>query len=51
MRGVGPLAHFKWVKRCHVSHVQNESSMRAQVDMWQPMSGKKSTIKDKVDKV
>ena len=33
-----------------VSKSNNESSNGTHVDMWQPMSGKKSTIKDKVIK-
>ena len=33
-----------------MSKSNNESSSGTHVDMWQPMSGKKSTIKDKVDK-
>ena len=33
-----------------VSKSNNESLSGTHVDMWQPMSGKKSTIKDKVDK-
>ena len=36
---------------CQVVSKSNiESSSGTHVDMWQPMSGKKSTIKDKVDK-
>ena len=33
-----------------VNKSNNESSSGTHVDMLQPMSGKKSTIKDKVDK-
>ena len=33
-----------------VSKSNNESSSGTHVDMWQTMSGKKFTIKDKVDK-
>ena len=46
----GHLAHFEWLKRCHVSDaelVKPEEPSGVHVDMWHLLSGWKSAIMDK----